>query len=397
MLHAMNVIAGIPGKSLAASGRFGQDGGENSPPATGSPAVQLHEDASGRAVPRRSLTGALQKQPAWVLWLALLSSSVGLGYLDYIFSWEVSLFVFYALPIMAAVWTLGKGAALFMALVSGIVWWFANRADHPYQTQMGYAWAMVSRMLYFAFVAIGAAAIRHKQQADAEKIRMLEELRKLETDILAVGENERQRIGQDLHDGLCQQLAAIGCAARVLADDLQRDGRPEADDAAQIEQAMQQAASEARSLARGIFPVHVDQSGLQMALQELAGSTERLTGIPITLVRGAEEVRIPSPETAMHLFRIAQEAVANAVKHSGASRICIQLQVDGSLLRLSVDDDGIGIAQHGILCGSRMGLRTMNYRAQSIGAALRVARSRSGGTEVVCELNLSPTPGAAKP
>lgn len=204
--------------------------------------------------PRFSLEVAMKRMPPWLVMISLAALSFAIGWVDYLTGWEWSLFVLYALPIILGVWLRGRNVGLLLAGLSAVIWWVANQEENPYHTELGYNLAMVSRLIYFVFAAIGGAAIRNKQDADAAYIRMLEERRQLEHDLVCVSEHEQQRIGQDLHDGLCQQLAAIGCAARALADDLQGRALPEAQDASQIEALIQQAVMEARGLARGIFP-----------------------------------------------------------------------------------------------------------------------------------------------
>jgi signal transduction histidine kinase len=333
----------------------------------------------------------LKRIPSWVLSISLPFSTVALGWLDYITGWEWSLFVLYAIPICIAVWWKGRNAGLVMAVVSAITWWAANQAGSPYQTLLGYNLAMVSRFVYFAFAAIGFSAIRNKQETDAARIQMLEEHRQLEHDIVTVSEYEQQRIGQDLHDGLCQQLAAIGCAVRALADDLQARSLPEAEDAAHIEESIQQAVLEARSLARGIFPVHVDCSGLSTSLADLARTNSRLTGVQIQLTEWAD-VHVGDPEVAMHLYRIAQEAVANAVKHSGAHAVSISLEARDNELEMRIEDNGEGLASVDMAKPGGMGLRTMRYRAQAVGAHLTIEPRPGGGTLVRCRLRVRTEP-----
>ena len=250
---------------------------------------------------------------------------------------------------------------------------------------------MLSRLIFYGVVVFSVASVRKKQEADATRIQMLEEHRQLEHDIVTVSEHEQQRIGQDLHDGLCQQLAAIGCAARMLADDLSAQGSAAAQDALLIEASVQQAVLEARSLARGIFPVHVDQSGLSSALKELALNTSRLTSVEIQ-VRESVEVSLEDPEVFMHLYRIAQEAVANAVKHSAAMHIILDLRMRHDELTLMIEDDGSGIQMSAVAQTEGMGLRTMRYRAQMLGANLVVCPRPAGGTQVICRLPLQTLP-----
>lgn len=327
--------------------------------------------------------------PSWVVAMLVTLLTLLIGWTDYASGWELSLFIFYAAPIIIAVWRLGVKAGLLSALLCSIVWLAANDAANPYATRIGFLWAMVTRFFYFGVVVFAVSAIRNKQEADAAHIKMLEEQRLLEMEIVSVSEHEQQRIGQDLHDGICQQLAAIGCAARVLSDDLQAKSSPEARDAALIEDSIQMAVVEARNLARGIFPVHVDRNGLAAALTELAGTMARLTGIQVEAI-DCDEVTINSPEVSKHLYRIAQEALANAIHHSKASRITLTLRIVDDSLELLVEDDGSGIPAETISRSEGMGMRTMRYRSRSIGATLDISPRRTGGTLVRCRLNLPP-------
>lgn len=337
------------------------------------------------------LTTKLRKGPPALILIVLLALAAFIGWVDHATGWELSLFVFYALPILMAVWWIDTSAGAFVATACGVIWWIANQWTSPYETQWGYTWAMCSRLFYFGIVVYAVAAVRHKQEADAARITALEERRQLEKDIVSVSEYEQQRIGQDLHDGLCQQLAAIGCAARALAEDLQQKGSESAEDAVAIEESLRQTVMEARGLARGIFPVHVDRDGLSAALRDLAQTTQRLTNVNITLDEEAE-VHIDSPDASMHLYRIAQEAVANAVRHGNARNIWIKLSLQNNQLTLIIEDDGNGINHKAVKASSGMGLRTMKYRAQTIGARLFFEPRLNGGFRVRCHLSIQLDP-----
>ena len=342
---------------------------------------------------RHRVTDYLRGQP-WFLVILLPVSIISLmGWIDYRTEWELSLFVFYALPIILSVWLIGDMAGVAMSLLCSAIWWFANQNFQPYETQLGYAWAMLSRLIFYFVVVFSVTSVRKRQEEDATRIQMLEERRQLERDIVTVSEHEQQRIGQDLHDGLCQQLAAIGCAARMLAEDLKMQGVAAACDAEHIEESVHQAVQEARSLARGIFPVHVDQSGLSAALKELAQNTTRLTSVEIE-VKESAEVSLEDPGVSMHLYRIAQEAVANAVKHGSPRHILIDLRIARDELTLMIEDDGHGIQPDSKVYSEGMGLRTMRYRAQSLGARLEVCPRLIGGTLVICRLPLQTPPTA---
>ena len=156
------------------------------------------------------LTALMRGQPRVIGLAPAITLTLLIGWVDWVTGWELSMFIFYAIPIVLAVWWSGGQAGLFMAIFSGVVCWIANKDSHTYETELGYSWAMLNREGYFCVVAFAVNVVRRKQDDDAARIRMLEELRQLEKDIVRVSEHEQQRIGQDLHDGLCQQLAAIG-------------------------------------------------------------------------------------------------------------------------------------------------------------------------------------------
>lgn len=351
------------------------------------PPADASEADSAKGSTLESVANWLARFPPVIVWVASTFLAVAIGWSDNATGWEMSLFIFYALPIIVVVWRSGLISGIVMALLCGVVWMLANESSHPYETDLGYGWAMVSRLFYFTVVAFAVNSVRKKQQADAAHILMLEERRQLERDIVSVSEHEQQRIGQDLHDGLCQQLAAIGCAARVLAEDLQAQKLSAAEDAVLIEESLKNAVVEARALARGIFPVHVDRSGLTAALTDLGRTTGRLTGAKID-VRAETEINVDSPEAAMQLYRIAQEALANAVRHSEASQISILVTVEGNQLKLMIEDNGKGI---NFRTGARtgMGLRTMHYRAQALGGLLDVKDRKGGGTVVTCAVDIN--------
>jgi signal transduction histidine kinase len=332
-------------------------------------------------------TNAMRHQSLWLTLGAMMIVTLVIGWLDYITGFEVTMFVFYGIPIFLAVWWAGYRVGLFIALLSGVIWWLANMNTNPYETQLGYAWALVNRLVYLCVVVFAVTALRNKQEADEARIQMLEERRQLEKDIVSVSEHEQQRIGQDLHDGICQQLAAIGCAARVLAEDLQAQGVQAAHDASLIEGSLQQVVMEARNLARGIFPVHVDRSGLAAALADLGKMMSRLTGIPI-VVNDCVDVPLDAPEVSMHLYRIAQEAVANAVKHSGATEIQVAMKLEDEMLELRVEDNGKGMPPSSRTRSDGMGLRTMHYRAQALQAVLAIEPRIQSGTLVSCRVQL---------
>jgi signal transduction histidine kinase len=331
-----------------------------------------------RSLPKPAIAGVA------LLMIALIS------WLDFLTGWQISLGVFYGIPVLLVVWYLGKEWAIAVAGICMLGWMLSNWGGIPNFSRGAFIWAAISRLVYFIAMAIGGAAVRKQREIDAARIAALEHARALERDIVNVSEREQRRIGQDIHDGLCQVLAGIGCAAAMLKDELRAKSLQEAEVAEQIEGYIQEAATEARDLARGIFPVLQDPSGLESALEELATLTSRLHQRQVE-VHFEEGITVPNPDVSMHLYRIAQEAVGNALKHANAQGVRITMgKVDG-FLRLTVQDDGPGVPDSVFLSSSGMGLRTMKYRAGLIGADLKIGRGPEGGTLVTCDMRCGGT------
>jgi PAS domain S-box-containing protein len=207
---------------------------------------------------------------------------------------------------------------------------------------------------------------------------------RLERQILEISDREQARIGQDIHDGLCQQLVSLAFDANSLEQSLTSQSRPESAVAHRISALLDETITESRRVSRGLYPVRLETEGLVPALTDLANTTsERFN------VRCFCKTEAPGPvcdhTTATHLYRIAQEAVNNALKHSGARTVSIQLTESNDRIELTVEDDGTGIERVPPQ-NSGMGLHTMDYRARSLGGNLRLFRPDRGGTVVSCQV-----------
>jgi two-component system sensor kinase FixL len=198
--------------------------------------------------------------------------------------------------------------------------------------------------------------------------------------LLTAVESERQRIGQDLHDDLCQRLGATTLLLGSLANQISVLDKKLGDKVRAIAPLMTETIESCRNLARGLHPITLASAGLPAALAEL---TDR---VPVDVkFDWPHSERIDfKPEVALHLYRIAEEAVANAVKHANAKRITIELAVLDGKAVLQISDNGKGIS--GKVAGQTMGLRNMHYRANTIGAALTIEGVRDRGTSVCCIL-----------
>ncbi len=208
------------------------------------------------------------------------------------------------------------------------------------------------------------------------------ERKHLEKAILDISAREQRRIGQDLHDGLGQHLTGIAFMTKVHETKLAEQNRAEADDAAKIVKLVNEAIHKTRELARGLLPVVSDSEGLMSALQLWAAELENLFGISCRFQCEAP-VLINDETTATHLYRIAQEAANNAIKHGDARNILIRLAAERSRGTLMIKDDGTGIASEPAE-SQGMGLRIMNYRAGMIGGTLEIRRDAPRGTIVAC-------------
>jgi signal transduction histidine kinase len=205
---------------------------------------------------------------------------------------------------------------------------------------------------------------------------------RLEDEIIAVSERERHRIGADLHDGLGQQLTAIELMCTTLKADVaaQPALARRLDD---IGRMLREAISLTRSLARGLVPVGSDPDALQIGLAEFANRTNTLGRVRCDF-ECPQPVAVSDPVVARHLYRIAQEAVNNALKHADARRITIKLEEKSGELRLEISDDGIGMPNPKAAQG--LGLGVMQHRAKAIGGEFSLMPRRGGGVTVRCRL-----------
>jgi PAS domain S-box-containing protein len=208
--------------------------------------------------------------------------------------------------------------------------------------------------------------------------------RQLREEVLEIAEREQQRIGHDLHDGLCQHLLATAVTSKLLEGKLAAQSLPEAAAAGEIVTLINQAVGEARTLARGLSPLQIETNGLMSALYELAAQVERRTGINCRF-QCLHPVLIPDKTIAIHLFRITQEAVNNAIKHGKPQRIDIDLTVSDGLITLCISNDGTGLPER-TNSKEGMGLRIMTHRAKLIGANLEVKEQTGHGIVVSCSL-----------
>jgi PAS domain S-box-containing protein len=213
-------------------------------------------------------------------------------------------------------------------------------------------------------------------------VRDISQRKRLERELLELSERERRRFAQELHDGLGQQLGGVAYLSNVLREKLSERGAPEAADATRIFGLVREAIEQTRRVSRGLSPIRPEPEGLMDALQDLALQTTELFRVRCRYVC-RKPVLIEDSALAGHLYRIAQEAVNNALKHAGPRHISVLLRRSREHIVLGVSDDGKGI---GPISPRRqgLGLHIMQYRASLVRGTVIVRRRSNGGTEVIC-------------
>jgi signal transduction histidine kinase len=328
----------------------------------------------------------LAARPKWEILAisVLLTALIAVG--EYFIRIRMSVALFYIPPIAIAAWFAGRRGALALMVVSIPIWlaavWMKGERDYL-------APLIVNRLALLYLLGLVIAHIRDLQQnlqVIAERrakalVTEIAERERLEREMLDISEREQQRIGQELHDGLCQQLAGTAMVTHVLARRLANS--EEGAEARKIVNSVEQAIDLARGVAKGLYPVATQSDGLMQAFEEFSATTSDIFGVCCRFDCDLP-VLVEPPATAAHLFRIAQEAVSNAIRHGRATEILISLHHTESGLKLSVSDNGRGFDTAVSPKISGMGLRTMAIRAKLMRGQLHIDSRPAGGMEVNC-------------
>ncbi|HWD18353.1 MAG TPA: sensor histidine kinase [Verrucomicrobiae bacterium] len=254
----------------------------------------------------------------------------------------------------------------------------------------------------WAGIALGAATLgafgwaamlrrRVRRQTRIIQEKMAVEVA-LEREILDISNREQRRIGHDLHDGVCQQLAGIALMTSSLADALDEKGLPESKQTERISGLLQSAIGQTRGVARGLFPVKLEENGLVSVLEELAASASELYKVSCVFTADVAPPLI-SNDVALHLYYIVREAVANAARHGKARNIWIILSDTAEGYTLTVRDNGSGFVMPGETA-TGMGLRIMQHRARVIEAVLDWQSAPGEGASLTCLFAATPAPYA---
>jgi signal transduction histidine kinase len=319
-----------------------------------------------------------------LVWLAVV------GFIDYVTGYKITVLLFYLLPILYVLRRAGQKWAFFMAVLAALVWLLADiMSGDRYSDIIMPIWNAGVRMAIFLLVVILASARDELQILVRQRTEKLEhemrERTRLEKELLEIAESEQRRIGQDLHDSLGQHLTATAMEGKLLAKKLADKSPAEAAAADKLVKLTEEAIELTRKLARSLHPVELESCGLADALQQLAANISSAFGVNCRF-ESSGSVVMPSIEVNTQIFRIAQEAVSNAIRHGRARQIVIALQSTEDKWLLSVTDDGCGLPREANKKNG-LGLRIMDYRARLIGAVFEIQNLPAGGTRAVCTLN----------
>jgi signal transduction histidine kinase len=325
---------------------------------------------------------------------ATLLLVLAVGVADYFSGYQIYWSIFYLVAISFALWNVGVPFALLISVLSIASWLVGDwAAGVIYPNRFVPIWnALITLGSYLVVIWLLSRLKSSHQTLEARIGQRTAALRqevaareRLEKEVTEVTERERRRIGHDLHDTLCQHLTATSLSLQVLSGKLAENSLPQAKDADQGVQLVEDAIDLTRKLAKGLFPLELEGEGLAGALLELCWSTADRYHIQCEF-KGESQMRLDA-STATHLYRIAQEGVTNAVKHGHVSRVIVNLSVADRQLILSISDDGVGLPEK--LPENRgLGLRIMASRAGMIGGIFSIKNNSEGGAIVTCQLGL---------
>jgi signal transduction histidine kinase len=344
----------------------------------------------GRQRPQR-VTGKfiaqLNQLPKWLL-VGMTFVILGcVAAMDFVTGYEISCTVFYLVAAGLATWFVGASFGILVSVLSAISTSAISIASgEHYSNRFAPIWDAAIVLSFYLIVVWLLRSLRLTQETLEQRVQQrtaslsseLAERRRLENEILAIGEREQRRIGLDIHDSLCQHLTGTALAEQFLVEKLAARGAPEVADANRVVNLIEDAISLARGLATGLFPLEAHGEDLPGALSELAAHFS--TRFKVACRFNVEEpVQISDTVVATHLYRIAQEAVHNAIRHGQARKIDICLAKSGTMAALVISDDGSGIPL-GPPIHQGMGLRNMKYRASIIGGYITLDNGKSGAT-----------------
>jgi signal transduction histidine kinase len=337
----------------------------------------------------------LERRSRAFLILVILALLALVGAVDYLTGFNLSFAVFYLLDIGLAAWVIGRGFGLAIAALSIVISVAGDwAAGAHYSTVFIPIWNALIQAIVYGIVVWLVGSLREAQRELEHNVeqrtraltREIGERERLEKEILEVSEREQRRIGHDLHDGLCQHLTATAMAGQVLGQKLAARSLAEATDAGELVRLIETGIIMTRDMAHGIAPLEMESEGLVNALRALAVNVGRMFKVAC-LLQCDSPPPIEDAGAATHLYRIAQEAVNNALRHGKPRQIVMSLGRVRERAQLTVEDDGVGLPEDW-QSGRGLGTRIMLHRAVMIGGELSIEPNPTGGTFVTCSFPL---------
>jgi signal transduction histidine kinase len=335
------------------------------------------ETPNGKNTP--GVIGNLEEMPKAMLVGVTFGIYYVVAIIDLVTGYEISCTVFYLLAIGLAAWYIGAAFGVVISILSDFTTSVANvLTGERYKNHFAPYWDAAIVLSFYLIVVWLLRRLRHIQDTLEMRVQErtatlsseLAERKRLELEILDIAEREQQRIGRDIHDGLCQHLTGTALAEQYLLEKLSARDAPEVADADRVVGLIEDAIAMARGLAAGLSPIETKGEGLLTGLADLA--VHFSTQFKVDCQFAFEQpVLIQDPSVTTHLYRIAQEAVHNAIRHGKASEIRIRLAKAETLVTLTISDNGAGLPADAVQ-HQGMGLRNMKYRASMIGGSLHL-------------------------
>jgi signal transduction histidine kinase len=355
-------------------------------------------------IPR--LTSQIAGPPKRVVMTLCLALVGVIGLVDYQTGFLIFFSAFYLLPVGLAAWYVGRIAGTVTAILSVGIWLAGDfAAGVRYPSLLVPIWNGGLTLIIY-FVVVGTLVnLRKLQKELEERVRQrtsaltgeIQKRTRLEKELVEIGEQAQRQFGHDLHDTLGQHLTATAFAGQVLTAQLENKSLSEAASSRKLVKLIEESITLTRQFARGLQPVELKPDGLMDGFQELAHNVSERFNISCEF-ECREPVLLHDAESSTQLYRIAQEAVTNAIKHGRAKFINISLEKNDGGTTLMVTDDGVGLPEAG-RDSAGMGLRIMAYRASMMGATFHIERLPESGTRVTCRLvanNSDPKTDGAK-
>jgi signal transduction histidine kinase len=322
-----------------------------------------------------------EKWPKPLLAVFCVGLVLVIGVIDYATGYEAIFFMFYIIPVVAAVWGVSARLGVLISILSVIVWRVSNyAAGSHYSSHIIPIWNMLVIFILF-LVVVGLIKLQKElddrvRQRTAALTREMQERKRVEKELLETTEREQRRIGQDLHDSLGQHLTGTALVGHSLGQKLAGKFLPEANEANRLVELVEEAIELTRTLARGLHPMEMSGEKLVDSFQALAAHISEQFKIACEF----ECLQMPllrDVNVSTHLYRIAQEAINNAVRHGRAKKIEIAIEALENEIVLTITDDGLGLTAKSQK-ESGMGLRSMAYRAEMMGGVFNIENLKPG-------------------